>query len=117
MNIIPMPLLSNRFRLRFNNYLQFTQQLKECNINCKDKTINIQIIQPLNDNIIYDIINELCINHHIIILDHMDGKSDDPTTSIQFNNCICINHSLPLKYSDNNVCIHYLTLQYDNMVY
>lgn len=111
-----MPLMSHKFRLRFENYSQFTRNVSSFNLKMKDKTIAIELRHPNDDYIIYDIIDELVKNNSSILLDHMNQSGNLPVLTVQFSNCVCNYHSFELAYKHTDVAIHKIILKYKHII-
>lgn len=115
------PLVSYQFQIRFGRLPQedgalLSKQAINARMNFKDKTISIDIQQPLVYGSMVQIVSDLVERPGTITVDAMDGNGN-AASSYVFDGLECASHNFDLDYAGKTrVATHQLVFKYRHLM-
>jgi hypothetical protein len=112
---IRTPQLSHRFRVLIGQqYNIISTEVVKCIIDYVNRTLTLEVYQPLIDGGLHKAIQEMCRTNRPIYVDALNGNGE-VGHRLQFENTTVNEHKLVLDYAVNGYAVHQITLKFSNV--
>lgn len=113
---LPMPQKAFKFRVKIKEAGSLiTQHVTDLKISYLDKTMTLNVFQPVSGEIHSVILNLCQYRRFVVIVEHLGDKNDSPVHTLTYTNCEVMDHAYQLSYENTSSAVHQLTIKFHDM--